>query len=186
MGFLVSQFWHFIYHYFLGGHYGRSKPRKPYEVLKNLKVDKMLEKLKFEDEEEGLTTVYNYIVHSLKDKYGGIFTYIIRRWDIFSTLASTATAILLALIIGYSYRITCARLPIPMYHFFITVPSVLLVITLFFGCRRVIRELDSMSIFVIRMVALDSEKLDASLLKGYFGPNPPNEKAGEQPHTKKG
>lgn len=86
IGFLVSQIWYGFYNY-----YYRPKRylKEAYEELKKLGVnpDSII-----------LTTVIDYIVHTIGDNR--VKEYIERRYDLFNLLGSTLSAIILALLLG--------------------------------------------------------------------------------------
>lgn len=169
LGFLISQFW-WLFFDLTGGHYGGRWIRKrgePYE--------KLVEEFEILDEKVILRAVYNYLIHSEKDEQ--IYMFLNRRWDMFLSLGSIATATAFGLLVGYILKYVIFNSESqnigfnPLHDGIILLLSIILIIYLIIIIfKKILPEQYSMSILIIKKRAMKykEKKLRTILPEQYF------------------
>lgn len=165
IGFLVSQFWFLIYWLIIE------------RYLANFYKEKLIEDFEVKDKEASVL-VFNYIVHSLRQKR--IVSYILRRWDIMTIFGSTIMAIISGLISGLALRnrvfsiqdIPDSHLNWQIIDHILMLVSALLIFAISVSFYYVARSAYDMGILAIRLKAKDLAKegkeLKDELPKEYF------------------
>jgi len=161
LGFLISQFWYFIFNYVLKINYILKKRPHYSFLIKNFENYK---------EKDKLLSLMNYMIISLiKDKR--MSDYITRRTDLFNILGATGTSLFLGFVSGIIINMVILKKTITgetyvnwcRYNILIFISILIVLLIIFLNMVRIWKETDTMVEVLISFSKDQKDKLNSLL-----------------------